>query len=312
MTENHFDVFCRPLCGNFFIGSEFMFGISRKHPLTVFLYYASVILITMFTMNPLILLLSLAFSLLYLMILKIRVSAGRMIIMFLLIAGINPLLSRYGETLLFTVGSVKYTLEPLLYGVSVAAMLVSAVFWFQSYQQIMTSDKFLFLFQHQAPRIALTISMGLRNIPLFFRQSEKIRQAQTGLGLFSKRGKTFRYQSYFRIFTSLFSWSLENGINTAEAMKARGYGLKGKTSLMQYRYRKQDILFLTALLLLSLPVILLLFMHRLDYSYYPVLSELTFHRDQTVGYLGTGILFLLPSFLEIKENLQWHSLQSKI
>ncbi|MEI3176077.1 MAG: hypothetical protein V8S96_06110 [Lachnospiraceae bacterium] len=47
-----------------------------------------------------------------------------------------------------------------------------------------------------------------------------------------------------RVFDSLVSWSMENSIDTADAMKARGYGLPGRTNFSLFRFRQRDVILL--------------------------------------------------------------------
>ena len=42
-------------------------------------------------------------------------------------------------------GGRAYTLESLHYGMALAAMFISVIIWFASYNRVMTSDKFMYL-----------------------------------------------------------------------------------------------------------------------------------------------------------------------
>ena len=85
--------------------------------------------------------------------------------MFLLIAIGNPLFSHRGATMLFMLFDQWITLEAISYGLVSACTLSAIIVWFACYQQVMTSDKFLYLFSNIAPNTALLITMTLRFIP---------------------------------------------------------------------------------------------------------------------------------------------------
>ena len=51
-------------------------------------------------------------------------------------------------------------------------MLASVVLWFSSYNEVMTSDKFVYLFGRVIPALSLVLSMSLRFIPKFKAQMQ--------------------------------------------------------------------------------------------------------------------------------------------
>lgn len=70
------------------------------------------------------------------------------------------------------------TLEAILYGAGVSVMLIGIMFWCKCYNQVMTSDKFVYLFGKAIPKLSLVLSMALRFIPVFKSQMKKISQVQ--------------------------------------------------------------------------------------------------------------------------------------
>ena len=103
----------------------------------------------------------------------------------------------------------------------VAVMIIAVMFWCKNYNEIMTSDKFIYLFGKVTPRLSLVLSMALRFIPLFRRQIGAISKTQKAMGLYSTESRTDRVLGGMRLFDSLLSWSIENSLDTADAMKAR-------------------------------------------------------------------------------------------
>ena len=84
-------------------------------------------------------------------------------------------------------------------------------------------------------------------------------------------------------------------MDTAAAMKARGYGLSKRTSYQIFNFRFQDLLLIVFIVLCT------------SVAIFGQLKELSI-----LYLIGTGILFVLGIFLEIKEQLKWNYLKSKI
>ena len=85
-----------------------------------------------------------------------------------LAALVNPAFNHEGATILTYLPSGNpLTMESMFYGVAAAVMLASVVLWFSSYNEVMTSDKFVYLFGRIIPALSLVLSMALRFIPKF-------------------------------------------------------------------------------------------------------------------------------------------------
>ena len=144
-------------------------AFSGYHPTINFLYFALVLLFSMCLMHPVYLAISLTGALAYDIYLKGR-KAVRFAVMGLLpmaavAALINPAFNHEGATILTYLPSGNpLTLESMLYGVAAAVMLASVVLWFSSYNEVMTSDKFVYLFGRVIPALSLVLSMALRSM----------------------------------------------------------------------------------------------------------------------------------------------------
>lgn len=103
--------------------------------------------------------------------------------MAVLAALVNPAFNHEGATILTYLPSGNpLTLESMLYGVAAAVMLASVVLWFSSYNEVMTSDKFVYLFGRVIPALSLVLSMALRFIPKFKAQMQTVSEAQACIG----------------------------------------------------------------------------------------------------------------------------------
>ena len=203
-------------------------AFSGYHPTINFLYFALVLLFSMCLMHPVYLLISLTGALTYDIYLKGR-KAARFAVMGLLpmavfAALVNPAFNHEGATILTYLPSGNpLTLESMLYGAAAAIMLASVVLWFSSYNEVMTSDKFVYLFGRVIPALSLVLSMSLRFIPKFKAQMQTVSEAQACIGRDTKNGSVFRrVGNAVKIFSILVTWSLENAIETADSMRSRG------------------------------------------------------------------------------------------
>ena len=135
-------------------------AFSGHHPTINFLYFALVLLFSMCLMHPVYLAISLTGALAYDIYLKGR-KAARFAVMGLLpmavfAALVNPAFNHEGATILTYLPSGNpLTLESMLYGAAAAVMLASVVLWFSSYNEVMTSDKFVYLFGRVIPALSL-------------------------------------------------------------------------------------------------------------------------------------------------------------
>ncbi len=286
------------------------------HPAVSALYFLSVLFITMFTTNPVLLLLAISGGIIF----CATMESGRVfwknfafyLFLFVVIAVTNPLFSHNGVTPLFFLNGNPVTLEAVLYGLDIATMLIAVMYWFKCFNQIMTSDKLLFLFGKVSPKISLVLSSALRFIPLLRVQSKKIRQTQMAMGLFSSDSWTDKLRGTMRVFSSLISWALENAIDTGSSMKARGYGLKGRSHYAIFKFTSTDAILLIIIGILDIIVLLSLATGKLDYSFYPKVSALEFEISVLPAYVAFGMLAFLPVILEAKEKIQWTYYKSKI
>ena len=293
-----------------------MNSFANYHPFVLLIYYIAVLSMTMFMMHPVILFLSLLGSLLFFfMLTSVRTLCKEVrfyLFVFILIAVTNPLFVHKGETILFFLNDNPVTFEAIIYGVFISMMLIAIIFWSKAYSIVMTSDKFVYLFGKAIPKLSLVISMALKFVPSFKYQIKKVQSTQKTLGLYTSDSVTDRIVSGIRTFNSMISWSLEHAIEQGDAMKAKGYGLKGRTNFSLFKWNKRDSMTLIVILLLFFSVMFVNGMGGYQFSYYPTLSEWNGMENEIGKHIIIMCLVFLPSLIEIKENLQWKYAKSKI
>jgi energy-coupling factor transport system permease protein len=289
--------------------------IERQNPITVFLYFLLSAFLTAFGTDIVISLISLvAFALFY--IIKDRDNGKRrhiyILVLFFVSSLINPVFNHRGVTPLFVVNDNPITLEALLYGLCMAGTVCSVIYLFSSFSLIMTSDKLIYVFGIISPKIALLLSMALRYIPLFIRQHKKVKTSQKAMGLFKDGNIVDRFKGNVRVFSIMVTWALENGIITADSMAARGYSEKRRTEFSFYRFTSSDYLLIIFTLILFGVVSAGKITGVIGTSFYPQFIPAQLNIKSAVIYISFMIMAFMPSILEVKEELRWKYLMSRI
>lgn len=287
------------------------------HPIVNFTYFILVIALTCLIMHPICLGISVFSSYTYLTILKDKKVIGNnfiyMLITFILMAAINPLFNHEGVTIIqyFPNGS-PLTMESIIYGMCAAAMIVSVIGYFSIYNEIMTSDKFIYLFGRILPKFSIIISMTLRFVPKYIKQLRSVSNAQKCIGRDIQNGSIAkRCKVAFGVLSSMTSWCLENAIETADSMKARGYGHKGRTSFSIYTFDKRDIQALLFLIISGIYVIVGFLTDNLSFAFFPEISSLNISPYTLSLFVSYFILCLSPVIIELWEVIKWKLLSSK-
>ena len=289
---------------------------SKIHPAALMVYFVAVMSVGMFVTNPVIGIVSLAGGILFSSLLtESKEKKGDLLFflpLMLLIAIINPLFSHNGITPLFFINGNPFTFEALVYGVYLAVTVVSVVLWCKAYSRVMTSDKFLYLFGRILPQISLVLSMALRFVPMLKRQAQKVSRTQKALGLYASESLSDKIRAGARVISVLIGWSLENAVETGKAMKASGYGLKGRTNYSDFRFRKADFVFMLLCVILWAITLAGLASGNLDFDYYPQITRIPSGVFAVICYTAYCALSLLPFILEAEEMIRWKFYRSKI
>lgn len=289
---------------------------SRYHPLVNFLYFTFVFGFSMVFMHPICLAISLISAFIYSISLKGRENV-KFNLLFLLptilmTALINPLFNHQGGTILtYLPTGNPLTLESIAYGIGASTMLVALIYWFICFNELMTSDKFIYLFSRVLPSMSLVLSMSLRFVPKFKDQVKIVSQAQRGIGRdLSSGGLIKGARNGITILSIVVTWALENAIETADSMKSRGYGLPGRSSFSIYSFSRRDRKALAFIAFLGFYVLLGGSLGKFKWSYFPTLKAgVKFGIFQFTIWLSYIGLFLLPILINREEERQWKATQ---
>lgn len=292
-----------------------MVQFNKLHPLIILIYYISIFGFTIYNQNPIMIMISLVSSIVmaYLSI-DIHTFKKRLkylLLIFVLIVIINPIFSHKGMNALFYVNGNAITVESIVYGFVFASIIISVMFWFISFNEIMSSDKIVYLFGQALPIISIIIAMVLRFIPHFQRRMDTINEVSNINGD-GKPTLANKINHALKNFSIIVTWGFENSLDTANSMKARGYLLKNKSFYANFRFTKKDSRFLVILIILLIMALISQFVNDYYFYYFPEIAKIDNSLLGIFGYFIYLLLMSLPLIYEGREALKWHILVSRI
>ena len=257
-------------------GGEPVAAFSMSHPAVPALYMVLTLGLTMFSMQPVLIGLSLAGGLAYGFATR---GAARtlgalrwQLPVILIIALVNPLFSASGSTELFRIGMRAVYFESMVYGLCMGGLFVASVLWFEAAASMLEYDKVLALLGNAAPVIALMISMCMRLIPQFLRRGRTVLAVQDAIDV-PGRAPADPARSRLRASSVLMGWGMEDSLERADAMRSRGWGAATRrTTYARYRLGCGDVVALVGLALFGVVAVAVAWAATTQYSFYPQLS----------------------------------------
>ncbi|MBQ9097599.1 MAG: energy-coupling factor transporter transmembrane protein EcfT [Clostridia bacterium] len=288
------------------------------HPIVNLVYFIFAIGFSCFFMHPVCLGISLLSGFIYSVILKgkkqVKTNLIYMLPMLLMMALINPAFNHEGVTILmyFPNGN-PLTLESIVYGLCAAAMIISVICHFSCYNEIMTSDKIVYLFGKIFPAMSLIITMTFRFVPKFVSQLKVVLNAQRCMGRDISSGSIIkRARNGLNILGVMTTWALENAIETADSMKSRGYGMPGRTAFSIFTFDKRDKTALICILLLGIYTLVGNLMGGMYFRYFPSMKAADISPFGISLFVSYLLLMVYPIIIEIWEVRKWKASRSKI
>jgi len=191
-------------------------------------------------------------------------------------------------------------------------MVISVICHFSCFSNIMTSDKFIYLFGKIIPSLALIFSMVLGFIPKFTAQIKKVSSAQKALGGYSSKSVILKCRHALSVLSIMVTWSLENAIETADSMKSRGYGLSNRTAFSNFKFDRRDAFFLIFLIVSAIYILLGAVGNALHFAYFPLIQGSQNTVYQCSIFIFYLLLFFTPILIEGLEGFKWKLLKQKI
>ncbi len=312
-------------------------GFKGCHPTVNILFYISILVFGMVFSHPVCLAVSMTASLIYYIKLDgrkaVRTFACYLLPMLFAVTLINTLFAHYGITVLATFPwGNSLTFESLANGFVTGVVVVSVILWFFTYNEVVTADKFMYVFGKKIPAVALIISMALRFVPMYRDKLREIADAQRGIGKDYRQGNIItRIKNAGNIIVILVTWMLENAIETSDSMRARGYGVGQRKTYSRFLWQTSDTVILTILILVDIVLIFgsafgvikciynpqVIINPSADFGTTYLIKEINL-KINPLNFLGIltllsyTLLAFLPIIIDLKEDLKWHKLKSKI
>lgn len=286
-------------------------GFYSVHPGVAFLFYVVFFTLSMLFMHPVFLMTALIAGLM----MNVLQDKGRRLrryylfyVLACLILGLlNPLFSHRGKHILFYVLDQPITLESVMFGFVLMLSVLVMLIGFLSFVHIINESKLLFLFASLMPKTALLCMMAIRFVPLLRRRLMEIMRVQHLRGFSMLQGSVFsRGRNGMKILHILLTWSMEEALQTADSMKARGYGLsKRRSSYYTYRMERRDVMVLIMIALLGGLCFIYWKQGAGVLDIYPELESLALAGPDRLTYAAYVAFLLIPIGIELKEILRW-------
>ena len=291
---------------------------AKYHPLVNFLYFVLVIGFSMMLNHPVAQGISFICACAY----AVQIEGKKAVLftlkwclpIMLLTAFMNPAFSHEGVTILlyFPTGN-PLTLESILYGLSSGVMLATVMLWFVNFNRVITSDKFIYLFGRIIPALSLVLSMTLRFIPKFKAQMNMVVDAQRSIGRDISEGSLWRRMKIaVTVLSIMVTWALENAIETADSMKSRGYGLKGRTAFSIYRFDDRDNYALLYLGFCGCYLVTGIIVSAFGFRYFPSIRYIGLNTVTISFQFVYLILCIMPTVLNAVEERKWKTIHSNM
>lgn len=286
------------------------------HPIINFTYFCVVIFFSMVFLHPILMAISFISAFTYSIYLNgkggLKFNLIFVIPMIIIAAVINPLFNHSGMTILFYMNDNPITFESIAYGIATGFMFGSVIIWFSCFNAVITSDKFIYIFGKIIPGMSLVFAMILRFIPKFKAQIKVVSNGQKCIGRDASNGNLFqKIRNGIKIVSIMVTWALENGIDTADSMRARGYGLPGRTSFSIFRFDKRDeklsIYFMSLLFVCGISAIY----GENTIQYFPYIKINQLSAMGVAGYISYAIICIGPLILNLVDNLKWRNIEKK-
>ncbi|MEH7457920.1 energy-coupling factor transporter transmembrane component T [Bacillus sp. JJ1127] len=283
---------------------------SSLHPFVNFFYYIGVMILCMLCLHPLFLVGAIIMMVLLNIMQgnseKIKKMLPSMFVFFVMIIVLNPLLTHRGATTLFRLGDNRITLEACMYGLVMGLSLLAIMFTFTSYNDIILSHKFLYLFSRISPKVALLTMITVRFVPLFIRRLRQITLVQKTKGVQLDSGSIIeRIKNGMKLLQVLLVCSLEDALQTADSMQARGFGVTKRSTYIRYRMGRQDWYVITYLVIVLLSCLAFNFCGAGTLSIYPRVESIVFQQYDGILFVLFIMFISLPIIMEGREWIWW-------
>lgn len=260
--------------------------------------FAGVAALSMLAVHPVFVTLSLSGALAFSLVARGAAATVRglawQLPLLVLVCLLNPFFSASGSTLLLKVGPRSVYLESLAYGATMGALLVATVLWFEDAAAVLTQDRLLALAGRRARSVPLVASMAAQLVPQMLGRARAVRAAARACTAAGPRPPA--RDELLRTSTMLLSWSLEDSLERADAMRARGWESGSpRTRYRPERFRARDAVAAAGIVALLALGAAGAWAACSSWEFYPRMSGLA----PWWCYLPFALLALLPAVAEL-------------
>jgi energy-coupling factor transport system permease protein len=285
------------------------------HPIINFTFFCLVISFSMIFLHPLLMMISFMAAFTYSVYLNgkgaVKFNLVFVVPMIFVAALINPLFNHSGMTILYYFNDNPITLESIIYGIATGLMFGSVIIWFSCYNAVITSDKFIYIFGKIIPTMSLVFAMVLRFIPKFKAQIRIVSNGQKCIGRDITNGTLIqRIRHGIKIVSIMITWALENGIDTADSMRARGYGLPGRTSFSTFRFDSRDKIMGAAGLLIFGFIAFAALTGNNTIQFFPYIKLSKLSLVGVLGYIAYIVFCFGPLLIDFVDRLKWRKYEN--
>ena len=220
--------------------------------------------------------------------------------MLALVCVVNPLFSASGSTELMRIGTVAVYAESLAYGACMGVMLVGSVLWIEVAARLVAPERVMATAGRALPTVSLMVSLAAGLVPQLL---AKARRTSTAIDACTCAGTRFDARGKLaQRSCMLVSWAMEDSLERADAMRARGWGADvARTSYRRYEMTDRDMVAITALVLLVSASAMLGYVAASQWRFYPTMPRLV----MWWGYLPYAVLVLVPGVATLAERASW-------
>lgn len=279
-------------------------GFEKCHPAVNFIYFAGVIAGTIAFQHPIFLVISFLCAFAY----SIKRNGWKALVFNLVLLPLIVAFALYyssyhhfGITVLEqnVIGN-NMTLESLVYGFVLGAVVAGTLMWFSCVFSVFTTDKVVYLFGKVSPRLSLFLAIVLRMIPRIKKEAKKINTAQKGIGRGVSQGNFFqRLKNCIRIFSMLITWTIESLTTASESMRSRGSSLRGRKAFSIYRFDDRDRAYVVGMFLCLTLTAMAVILRQTNIFYDPKIIMTPITAMSFLFYAGYGAFCLMPLGLEL-------------
>lgn len=279
----------------------------RCHPAVNLLYFLAVAVLGLLFLHPAFLAVSLTAALSYCLLLEGRPGVRRILALLPLQAAVmlvNTGFAHYGVTPLYTLpGGNRITLEAIVFGAVMGVIVITMLLWFRCFSQVVTEDRFFCVFGKLLPQLSQLLLLILRFLPLL---QQRLRAATEAHRALNSDARPARLRTAAAALSGTVSYTLERAVDTADLMRARGFGLRGRRSYTRFRFRLPDALLLSAAALAFAAALAARLSGLAAAGYNPVISIAPLSARGIAALIAYALLCFMPHLCGLAAALRWH------